>query len=90
LALDILRAAARVAVPWLLVHGTHDESVPFAEAERLKAVATGPNFRLLPVAGGGHTFGAVHPWRGSTPELDVVFDATLNWLTAHLGAAAGG
>jgi hypothetical protein len=38
----------------------------------------------MPVERGGHTFGAVHPWRSSTPELDQVFDATLAWLGAHL------
>jgi pimeloyl-ACP methyl ester carboxylesterase len=88
-ALDILAAAARIAVPWLVVHGTHDESVPFIEAERLKAAAVQPEARLLPIAGGGHTFGAVHPWRATTPDLDRVFDATLAWLSAHLGSPSG-
>jgi uncharacterized protein len=82
--LDIETAAGRVAVPWLIIHGVEDESVRYAEAERLKAANTRPATRLLPVEGGGHTFGAVHPWRSATPELDIVFDATLSWLTTHL------
>ena len=82
-ALDIEAAAARIAVPWLIVHGTQDEAVHFSEAESLKAASLG-SARLLPVEGGGHTFGAVHPWHSATPELDVVFDATLNWLTTYL------
>jgi pimeloyl-ACP methyl ester carboxylesterase len=82
-ALDIRSAAANIRVPWLVVHGRDDESVAFAEAETLVAASSG-TARLLEVKGGGHTFGAAHPWRGSTPELDAVFDATVNWLTTCL------
>jgi uncharacterized protein len=83
-ALDIEAAARRIRVPWLLIHGTEDESVPFAEAQRLKAASPRPDTRLLPIEGGGHTFGAAHPWRGTTTELATVFDATLAWLTTRL------
>ncbi|HEU5170291.1 MAG TPA: alpha/beta fold hydrolase [Gemmatimonadales bacterium] len=80
-ALDIPGAAGRIAVPWLLVHGTADTSVAIGEAERLEraAAATG-RLRALYVDGAGHTFGAAHPWRGSTPELDLVFRETVAWL----------
>lgn len=83
-ALDIEAAGRRIRIPWLVIHGTEDESVPFAEAERLKAASVRPDTRLLPIEGGGHTFGAVHPWRSTTPELATVFDATLAWLTTRL------
>ena len=83
-ALDIEAAGRRIRIPWLVIHGTEDESVPFAEAERLKAASARPDTRLLPIEGGGHTFGAVHPWRAATPELATVFDATLAWLTTRL------
>jgi hypothetical protein len=66
-----------------VIHGTGDESVGFAEAKTLMASSTG-TVRLLEVEGSGHTFGATHPWRTSTPELETVFDATLNWLVANL------
>jgi uncharacterized protein len=83
-ALDIEAAGRRLRIPWLVIHGTEDESVPFAEAQRLKAASARPDTRLLPIEGGGHTFGAVHPWRSTTPELATVFDATLAWLTTRL------
>jgi uncharacterized protein len=83
-ALDIGKAAERIRVPWLLIHGTEDESVGFSEAEVLKAANSTRTTALLPVEGAGHTFGAVHPWRSATPHLDKVFDATLAWLTRHL------
>jgi uncharacterized protein len=79
----VAEAAGRVKAPWLIIHGTHDESVDFQEAKALAAEAQGTT-RLLPIERGGHTFGATHPWRASTPELESVFDATLGWLTTHL------
>jgi dipeptidyl aminopeptidase/acylaminoacyl peptidase len=82
--LDIEAAAERITVPWLIIHGTEDESVGFSEAETLKAVSPSKTSRLLPVERGGHTFGATHPWRSATPELEVVFDSTLAWLASHL------
>jgi uncharacterized protein len=82
--LSIDDAAAKVAVPWLIIHGTTDESVSFSEAERLAAAGAAASPKLLRISGGGHTFGATHPWQSSTPELDAVFDATLSWLSTHL------
>ena len=82
--LDIEAAAGRIAVPWLLIHGTNDESVGFSEAELLKGANSASATRLMPVEGGGHTFGATHPWRSSAPQIDTVFDATIEWLTSHL------
>jgi pimeloyl-ACP methyl ester carboxylesterase len=82
-ALDIEAAAARIAVPWLLVHGSDDEAVGIAEANRLAGIGN-PRTTVLIVEGAGHTFGAAHPWAGSTPALDRVFDATLTFLAAAL------
>jgi dienelactone hydrolase len=82
--LDIEAAAGRIAVPWLIIHGTEDESVGFSEAEALKAASPSNKTRLLAIERGGHTFGATHPWSSSTTQLDTVFDATIEWLSAHL------
>jgi len=82
--LDIERAAARVAVPWLIVHGRDDEAVAFSEGERLAAAAAPGRTRFLPVDRAGHTFGAAHPWRGATPELGLVMDATLSFFAKEL------
>jgi uncharacterized protein len=83
-ALDIAAAASRIRVPWLIVHGKIDESVPLAEAERLVAAAPAATTRFLPIENGGHTFGAAHPWKGSTAELEQVFEATVAALAAEL------
>jgi len=81
-ALDIQSAARRITVPWLLAHGTADESVPLREARAL--VAASPQARFLPIEGGGHTYGAVHPWKGMTPELESLFDASIEVLSQAL------
>ena len=81
--LDILAAAGRISVPWLIVHGSADEAVALAEGKRLSAAAPGARYVTVPHA--GHTFGAAHPWRGSTPELDQVLDLTLGFFAAELG-----
>jgi pimeloyl-ACP methyl ester carboxylesterase len=82
--LDIPGAASRVTVPWLILHGSDDASVPIAEAERLARAAPAETSRLVRIGAAGHTFGAVHPWRGSTPELDQVMKETVAWLSRHL------
>jgi uncharacterized protein len=80
--LDVASAAARIRAPWLIIHGTDDESVPVEEA-RVLAKANGRAVLKI-VERAGHTFGARHPWQGSTPELDQVMDATVGWFTERL------
>ncbi len=82
-ALDIQSAAGRITVPWLLAHGTADESVPLREA-RVLEVSAGSRARFLPIEGAGHTYGAVHPWKGMTPALDTLFDASIEALSQTL------
>ena len=81
--LDIPAAAARVTVPWLIVHGDADPTVPVEEAHRLYEAA-GDSAELMTVEGADHTFGMKHPYAGATPELRTVVEATLEWLDEHL------
>ncbi len=80
--LDLPAAAERVRVPWLILHGTADESVRVEEAHLLASHA--PEARLLLLEGAGHTFGAVHPFAGMTPELAQALDETVKWMGRHL------
>jgi dienelactone hydrolase len=82
--LNILQAAARIEVPWLIAHGDQDESVSIDDGKKLHAAAGIDSAELLVVSGGGHTFGASHPWAGNTPELASVMDATVRWFSRHL------
>ncbi len=83
-ALDLERLAAEVAVPWLIVHGTADESVSFLDAELLAEASGRESTKLLAIEGAGHTFGVVHPWHGTTAVFDLVLAETLAWFAAHL------
>lgn len=82
--LDLLRAASRLTVPYLIVHGTEDESVDVSEAEEIYGEAPEGTTRLEKIEGTGHTFGAVHPFEGSTPALDRVIDLSAGWFSDNL------
>lgn len=81
--LDLLAGAARIKVPWLIVHGAADETVPLDEGRRLREAAPG-SAHLTEIEGGAHTFGARHPWAGTTPELSRAMDETVAWFSRHL------
>jgi uncharacterized protein len=81
--LDILEAAQRATAPWLIIHGSADSSVSIAEGERLARAAPATS-RFVRVDGAAHTFGAAHPWQGSTAALDLVVKETVGWLSRHL------
>ena len=73
-AYDILAAAAKITTPWLLIHGSGDETVPLEEAHDLLERA-GDNAKLLTIQDAGHTFGAGHPFMGTTTELEQAINA---------------
>lgn len=77
---DPIRVAPRLRLPWLIVHGTRDLTVPFDEAEAL-AASTGLA-RLYTIEGGDHTLGVIHPYQKTTPQLDAAVGATLGFLEA--------
>ncbi len=81
--LDVLAAAARLTLPWLIVHGDADPTVPVDEGQRLFDAA-GDTAELLIVEGADHGFGGKHPYAGATPDLKLVADATLDWFDTHL------
>ena len=85
-ALDIERASARVTVPWLVIHGSDDETVHISEGRRLAATRDQDQRELMVVQGAGHTFGARHPWDGPSAELEDVMTATVGWLGRYLSA----
>jgi dienelactone hydrolase len=82
--LDILAAARRVSIPWLIVHGTEDETVPLDDGLALKRASGARRTEMLQVPGGSHTFGVSHPWAGPTPLFDQVLDRTTAFFSASL------
>lgn len=74
-ALDIEKAAGKIDIPWLIVHGTEDISVDYSSAETLHTLNKAnknPKSVLKLLENTGHTFGAVHPFEGTTKKLEDV------------------
>ncbi|MGD8698214.1 MAG: alpha/beta fold hydrolase [Gemmatimonadales bacterium] len=84
--LDVLGAASRLRVPYLVVHGTDDESVSVADGVRLAEAGPSQTTRLQLIEGGGHTFGAVHPFQGTTEHLTRVVELTAAWFSDNLAS----
>jgi uncharacterized protein len=82
--LNVLGAAPSVQAPWLIVHGTADESVPWGDARDLHRAAAPGKAELFLVDGAGHTFGGTHPWAGSNAALEQVVQRTVEWFARHL------
>ena len=84
-ALDIEAAASRLTLPWLIAHGSADETVPFAEAERLRDAAALAKVQFSRIGGASHTMDATHPL--SLPvvaRLERVVTITTEFFRAHL------
>ena len=72
--LSPLGAIAGLSRPVLVVHGEQDMTVPVREAHRLAAARAGTQLEIIPQA--GHTFNAVHPFAGTTPQLEQAIGIT--------------
>ena len=80
--LRVLAAARQSPAPILLIHGDSDETVPVTEG---RALAETEPTDLLELEDAGHTFGAVHPFAGPTPQLIQALNATQGWFRKYLG-----
>lgn len=81
-ALDVTAAASRVGVPWLIVHGSDDETVEPDDGRALARAA--PGARLVLIDGAGHTFGAKHPFEEVPAALESAVAATRRHFREHL------
>ena len=80
--LDIEAAARKIKVPWLIVHGTGDETVPSTEAERLHALSPGVSTLRL-IKGANHGFDAKHPLGEAPPVLEKVVLETVKFFVRN-------
>lgn len=79
-ALNIINAAKKVNIPWLIVHGGDDVNVPFDVAQSLANV--NPNSRLVKIEDANHVYGASHPYQSENlpPQLFKVCEKCLVFL----------
>jgi pimeloyl-ACP methyl ester carboxylesterase len=80
---DPANVVAELPQPYLIVHGTSDQSVPFSEAEALFEAGRKDRIRLLALEGGDHTFGSVHPFIETTPHLEQAIEASIEFLATQ-------
>jgi uncharacterized protein len=80
--LDIGAAAKKIKAPWLIIHGTGDETVRSEEAERLHSQSPGVStLRLIKDA--NHGFGATHPLNQVPPVLEKVVQETVKFFVRN-------
>ncbi len=72
--LSPLAAMPSISQPVLIVHGEQDMTVPVREAYKLAAANNGAQLDVIPQA--SHTFNAVHPFAGTTPQLERALEIT--------------
>lgn len=58
--LDVINAAQKNSIPFLIIHGTNDEAVKETDANDLHKACK--HSELLIVENANHTFGGKHPW----------------------------
>jgi dienelactone hydrolase len=81
--LNIAAAAAKIKVPWLIVHGTADETVPSTDAERLHELSLGVSTLRL-IEGANHGFDAKHPLSEVPPVLETVVQETVKFFVRNM------
>jgi len=80
--LNIQGAAGKIKVPWLIVHGTGDETVDSSEAEHLHSLSKGiSTLRLIERA--NHGFDATHPLGEVPPILERVVLETAKFFVRN-------
>jgi len=78
--LDIRAAASRVKVPWLIVHGKTDVTVPPREAEELYNAAEKKTTQFAAVDHAGHLYNAATRSEDEYRTLNGILDLIIHWL----------
>ena len=82
--LNILNAASRVNVPWLVIHGSADITVKPHEAELLYAASGKPLTTLRVLEHVGHLYRASSPEEDHYATLNKILQSTGEWFSRHL------
>ena len=77
---DMDRAARELRIPWLVVHGDQDASVPVDAAHHLAAVAPPELVELEIVEGADHVMNVKHPFESPSPAYEHFADRAIEFL----------
>ena len=77
---DIKKSVKNLKIPYLIVHGSNDETVLLSEAENL--FKWNPNNKIIIIENGTHTFGTSQPWNDleMPAELEQTVWETINFI----------
>jgi len=78
--LDLLSAASRIRMPWLIIHGKADVTVQYHEAEDLYSASNRSTTELMLLDRVGHLYNASTESENNYRTLNNILDKTLNWL----------
>jgi pimeloyl-ACP methyl ester carboxylesterase len=78
--LDIPKAAQEIAIPWLIVHGEEDTTVPLSTAQELQDL--NPESQMLMLPNANHTFGGQHPWtlEGLPTDTAILLEKAIEFM----------
>jgi alpha-beta hydrolase superfamily lysophospholipase len=79
---NIEAAAAKIKAPWLIIHGTADDTVPSSEAEHLHSLSKGMSTLRL-IEGANHGFSAMHPLNEVPAVLEKVVLETAKFFVRN-------
>jgi dienelactone hydrolase len=79
--LDVLQAARLLRIPLMAVHGDNDESVGPEDSRAIVEAARDSS--LVIIRDTGHTFGAIHPLVHIPSSLQLAFEVTERFVSAH-------
>jgi uncharacterized protein len=77
---DILKAISKLKIPTLIVHGENDLSVECTEAQTLYDFSNKENTKIEIYKNTNHTFGAEHPFKGTSTILENILKNIINFL----------
>lgn len=82
--LNIHKAVQSLSIPFLIIHGEQDVTVPIKEAHQLFDWSDNKNTELYTIPSAGHTFNITHPFTGSNDKFDRVLNKTLKFFNNNL------
>lgn len=82
--LNIEKATGGLRIPYLIIHGEQDVTVPVKEAEQLYKWSDKTTSEMEVIQSAGHTFNIVHPFTGSNDKFDKVLKLTEKFFNKTL------
>ena len=80
--LNIKNAVEQLNIPFLIIHGSDDETVPLQEAKNM--LSWNPNNKLEIIENANHSFDSVQPWQSDSlpKDMDIVAQKTIDFLNS--------